>query len=37
MDYLLKLLRNHKNDDIKKRISLLGPTLCMSMIKMNSI
>mgnify|MGYP003455623627 CR=1 FL=1 len=37
MDYSIKLLRNLKNEDLKKRISLFGVTLVMSMIKMNSI
>jgi imidazoleglycerol phosphate synthase glutamine amidotransferase subunit HisH len=37
IDYTLKLLRNVKNDELRKRVHLLGVTLGMSMIKMPSI
>lgn len=37
IDYTIKLLRNFKSEDLKKRVNLLGVTLGMSMIKIDSI
>lgn len=37
IDYTIKLLRNFKNEELKKRVNLLGVTLGMSMIKIDSI
>lgn len=37
IDYAIKLLRNFKNEELKRRVNLLGVTLGMSMIKIDSI
>lgn len=37
IDYSIKLLRNFKNEELKRRVNLLGVTLGMSMIKIDSI
>lgn len=37
IDYTIKLLRNFKNEELKRRVNLLGVTLGMSMIKIDSI
>ena len=36
-EYLLKLLRYNKNDDLKRRVQFLGPLLGITMMKMSSI